>query len=88
MGHDFDAITNAHSPFVQQYNHVMESIANPLYLVMPKLEKLIPRLKTIKSIDALVQSFQDLLNLKKENPGNDMITYMLEDKGKLSVRSW
>ena len=81
IGHDFDTISDGNSPFVRQYNHVMESIANPLYLVMPKLEKVFPRVSTIKAIDELVKSFQDLLMMKKENPGNDMITYMLEDKG-------
>jgi hypothetical protein len=69
------------SPFVAKYNHVMESIANPAYIVFPKLEKILPRVATIKAIDDLVASFQGLLDTKKENPGNDMITYMLEDKG-------
>ena len=36
LGHDFNAIQDAESPFVLQYNHVMESIANPAYLVFPK----------------------------------------------------
>ncbi|KAJ7621207.1 cytochrome P450 [Roridomyces roridus] len=64
IGHDFDAINNHDSPFVKKYNHVMESIANPAYL----------------AIDELVAMFQGILTFKKENPGNDMLTYMLEDK--------
>ncbi|KAJ6490472.1 cytochrome P450 [Mycena vulgaris] len=80
IGHDFDAIANDNSPFVSKYNHVMDSIASPAYLVAPKLEKIFPRLKTIKAIDELVALFQGILSYKKENPGNDMLTYMLEDK--------
>ena len=51
LGHDFNAIQDAESPFVLQYNHVMESIANPAYLVFPTLEKIVPRVKTIEAID-------------------------------------
>ena len=81
LGHDFNAIQDAESPFVLQYNHVMESIANPAYLVFPTLEKIVPRVKTIEAIDKLVSSFQGLLQGKKENKGNDMLTYMLEEPG-------
>lgn len=81
IGHDFNAIADGNSPFVLRYNHVMESIASPPYLVAPKLEKVFPRVKTIKAIDELVASFQAILTHKKENPGNDMLTYMMEDKG-------
>ncbi|KAF7347951.1 Cytochrome P450 [Mycena sanguinolenta] len=80
IGHDFDAIANGNSPFVRQYHHVMESIASPPYLVAPKLENVFPRVKTMNAIDELVASFQTILAHKKENPGNDMLTYMMEDK--------
>lgn len=80
MGHHFNAIEDPHSPFVKQYNHVMESIANPAYLAIPSLEKLWPRTTVINAIDDLVKAFEGILKIKKENPGNDMITYMLEDK--------
>ncbi|KAJ6471486.1 cytochrome P450 [Mycena sanguinolenta] len=80
IGHDFQAIADRNSPFVRQYNHVMESIASPLYLVAPKLEKVFPRVETIKAIEELVAAFHTILTHKKENPGNDMLTYMMEDK--------
>ena len=32
FGHDFEAITDANSPFVKEYNSVMEGIASPPYL--------------------------------------------------------
>ncbi|KAJ7750445.1 cytochrome P450 [Mycena maculata] len=85
IGHDFDAIANGNSPFVSRYNHVMESIANPAYIVMPKLEKWFPRHATIKAIDELVACFQSILAYKKENPGNDMLTYMMEEKDMTDV---
>ena len=81
LGHDFNAIQDDKSPFVLQYNHVMESIANPAYLVFPRLEKIFPRVKTIEAIDKLVAAFQGLLQQKKLDKGNDMLTYMLEEPG-------
>ena len=60
----------------------MDSIANPAYIAFPTLEKIFPRNHIVAAIDDLVKSFQGLLDVKKENPGNDMLTYMLEDKGK------
>lgn len=60
----------------------MESIANPAYLLVPKLESWFPRKAVISGIDSLVALFQGLLDSKKQDPGNDMLTYMLEDKGK------
>ncbi|EIN09015.1 cytochrome P450 [Punctularia strigosozonata HHB-11173 SS5] len=80
MGHNFNAIEDGDSPFVTKYNKVMEDIANPLYLVFPRFEKWFPRLNVIRSIDELVAQFQGLLERKKEYPGNDMLTFMLEDK--------
>ena len=81
LGHDFNAIEDRQSPFVAQYNHVMASIADPAYIIFPKLEKILPRKKIIVAIDQLVDKFQKLLESKKENKGNDMLSYMLEEPG-------
>ncbi|KDR84662.1 hypothetical protein GALMADRAFT_133908 [Galerina marginata CBS 339.88] len=81
LGHNFRAIEDDHSPFVRQYNEVMDGIASPLYIVFPKLEKWFPRREVIKNIDNLVAKFQNILEHKKENKGNDMLTYMLEEPG-------
>jgi hypothetical protein len=54
------------------------------YLVFPKLERYFPRKKIVNDIDSLVVMFQDLLNQKKEDKGNDMLTYMLDDVSKCS----
>lgn len=51
------------------------------YLVFPQLEKWLPRHNVIKDIDELVEKFQGLLEDKKMNKGNDMLTYMLEEPG-------
>ena len=51
------------------------------YLVFPRLERWFPRHQVIKNIDSLVAKFQSILESKKENKGNDMLTYMLEEPG-------
>ncbi|OBZ71766.1 hypothetical protein A0H81_08234 [Grifola frondosa] len=79
LGHDFDALRNPESPLVKRYSEVMEMISNPMYLVLPILERLFPRTKTIQAIDELAEVFQDILKLKRQSPGNDVMTYMLEN---------
>ncbi|PPR01287.1 hypothetical protein CVT24_006362 [Panaeolus cyanescens] len=81
LGHNFRAIEDDHSPFVKEYNEVMDGISNALYIVFPKLEKWFPRKEVITKIDKLSGNFLKILNHKKENKGNDMITYMLEEPG-------
>lgn len=79
LGHDFNTIVDNNSPFVRKYNEVMESIASPLFLVFPKLESWFPRKQVIRKIDDLVKDFGKILEDKKQRPGNDMLTYMLEE---------
>ncbi|TRM57260.1 cytochrome P450, partial [Schizophyllum amplum] len=79
FGWDFNSIEDTNTPFVKEYSHVMDSIANPLYIVFPGLERLIPRRDIIRKIDALIAKFTNILDQKKENKGNDMLTYMLEE---------
>ncbi|KAI0029801.1 cytochrome P450 [Vararia minispora EC-137] len=80
FGHDFDAIEQE-SEFATSYNQIMRGIANPLYLIMPFLEKVFPRRDLKRSMDGLAQRFQDMLQEKREKPGQDMLTYMLRDVG-------
>ncbi|KAH8822870.1 cytochrome P450 [Flagelloscypha sp. PMI_526] len=63
LGHDFRAI-DTNSPFVADYNSVMHDIANPLYLISPFLEKLLPRRIRKKQDDA---------------GGNDILSYLISD---------
>ncbi|THU94005.1 hypothetical protein K435DRAFT_566590, partial [Dendrothele bispora CBS 962.96] len=79
FGHDFKAISEMESPFVRDYNSVMESIASVPYIVFPILERLLPRPAVIKKIDLLVSMFSQILEEKKHNKGDDMLTFMLED---------
>ncbi|KIJ98494.1 hypothetical protein K443DRAFT_133396 [Laccaria amethystina LaAM-08-1] len=79
LGHDFNTIVDNNSPFVKKYNEVMDSIASPLFLVFPKLETWFPRKHVIRKIDDLVKDFGQLLEDKKQRPGNDMLTYMIEE---------
>ncbi|KAF8963374.1 cytochrome P450 [Flammula alnicola] len=81
LGHNFRAIKNDHSPFVRRHNEVMDRIASPPYIVFPKLEKWFPRRLVTQNIDNLVSKFQNILEHKKENKANDMLTYMLEEPG-------
>lgn len=78
LGHDFDAI-RTDSLFVKEYNGIMHDIANPLYLIMPFLEKVFPRKEVIKRMDSLVEKFKMLLQAKRNDPGDDMMTFMLKE---------
>lgn len=78
LGHDFDAI-RTESVFVKEYNGIMHDIANPLYLIMPFLEKVFPRKEVIKRMDNLVDKFRMLLQAKRNDPGDDMMTFMLKE---------
>ncbi|KAF8155332.1 cytochrome P450 [Mycena galopus ATCC 62051] len=67
------------SMFVREYNGVMSGIADPLYLIAPFLESLIPRKVLLKRIDDLTEQFVALLKAKQDSPGEDMMSYMLRD---------
>ncbi|KAG0703250.1 cytochrome P450 [Suillus ampliporus] len=78
LGYNFDAI-RTESLFVKEYNGIMHDIANPLYLIMPFLEKVFPRKEVIKRMDNLVDKFKLLLQAKRNDPGDDMMTFMLKE---------
>lgn len=78
FGYDFDAIAHE-SDFVRNYNHIMHAIANPFYLLMPAMEHIIPRRGLSEGMNTLSNNFQDMLVEKRDNPGSDMLTYMVQD---------
>ncbi|KAJ6492569.1 cytochrome P450 [Mycena vitilis] len=78
FGHDFEALKEQ-SMFVREYNGVMSGIADPIYLIAPFLEHLIPRTKLLRRIDTLIEHFVALLKAKQNSPGDDMMSYMLRD---------
>ncbi|KAJ7765863.1 cytochrome P450 [Mycena maculata] len=78
FGHDFEALKQQ-SMFVREYNGVMSGIANPVYLIAPVLERLVPRTTLLNRIDTLIEQFVALLKAKQNSPGDDMMSYMLRD---------
>ncbi|EJF58701.1 cytochrome P450 [Dichomitus squalens LYAD-421 SS1] len=79
IGHDFKALLKPDGPFVQKYHEVMKAISSPPYIFIPSLERWLPRTKVRALVDDLVEDFRLLLAQKRDDPGNDMITYMFED---------
>lgn len=79
IGYDFEALDKPNGPFVKMYHDVMAAISDPPYIFLPSLERWWPRDKVRAMVDAFVEEFRLLLAKKRENPGNDMITYMFED---------
>ncbi|KAI0741969.1 cytochrome P450 [Daedaleopsis nitida] len=78
IGYDFEALVNPQNSFCQRYQDVMTAIASPPYIVLPKLERWFPRHGVRKMIDSFVEDFCTLLQKKRLNPGNDVITYMFQ----------
>ena len=79
IGYDFEALVNPHNSFCQRYHDVMAAIASPPYVVLPKLERWLPRHSVRAMIDGFVEDFCALLQKKRQNPGNDVITYMFQE---------
>ena len=79
LGYDFDALDHPDSPFVAGYHRVMSAIASPAYIFIPTLEKWLPRRKVKQDIQDLRNEFKKIVEFKKENSGNDMITFMLQE---------
>ncbi|KAH7887157.1 cytochrome P450 [Phlebopus sp. FC_14] len=78
LGHHFDAL-RLRSPFVADYNQMMYDMADPLYLVFPILEYFLPRHKVVARMDRLLQKFQHLIDAKRSDPGDDIMTFLLKD---------
>ncbi|TFK86990.1 cytochrome P450 [Polyporus arcularius HHB13444] len=85
IGYDFEALMKPDGSFVQRYHEVMSSIASPPYVVFPSLERWLPRRGVRKMIDDFVGDFCSLLQEKRLNPGNDVITYMFQEPGMTEV---
>ncbi|KAI0774755.1 cytochrome P450 [Trametes elegans] len=79
IGYDFEALEKPHGSFVRRYHDVMAAIANPLYVVFPSLERYLPRHSVRAMVDNFVTDFVKIIQEKKSNPGNDVITYMIQD---------
>ncbi|KAH7905603.1 cytochrome P450 [Hygrophoropsis aurantiaca] len=76
IGHNFDSIRSK-SEFVSDYNQMMRDIAQPLYLIAPLLERIAPRTKVIMRMDRLIRGFEELLEARRSDPGDDIMTAMI-----------
>ncbi|PCH41955.1 cytochrome P450 [Wolfiporia cocos MD-104 SS10] len=79
LGYEFEALDKPEGSLITQYHLVMSAISSPLYVFVGSLEQLLPRHKVRREVDALVDKFFAILAAKKTNPGNDIITFMLEE---------
>ncbi|KAF3398595.1 Cytochrome P450 4c21 [Penicillium rolfsii] len=76
IGHEFNCL-DQESEFVTAYNGIMKEIASPIYLVLPWLEKIVPRHYLRNRIDQFLGRVSLLLKDKKDHPGKDMMTAMI-----------
>lgn len=79
LGYDFEALDKPEGSFILQYHQVMTAISEPVYCFLPALERWVPRHAVRRDVDALVDRFRALLAAKRQDPGNDVITYMFEE---------
>ncbi len=79
MGYDFEALAKPEGSFVQKYHKVMAAIASPAYVAFPSLERWLPRRAVRAMVDDFIGDFCTILDEKRRNPGNDVITYMFQE---------
>ncbi|KAJ8496055.1 hypothetical protein ONZ51_g1369 [Trametes cubensis] len=79
IGYDFEALDKPDGVFVKKYHDVMDAISSPAYIFLPFLERWWPRHEVRRLVDEFVDDFRVLVENKRKDPGNDMLTYMFED---------
>ena len=79
VGYNFESLTKPDGAFVRRYHEVMHAIADPVYVALPILERWAPRRRVQKMVDSFVSDLCKILDEKKHNPGNDVITYMFQE---------
>ncbi|KAK7463556.1 hypothetical protein VKT23_006903 [Stygiomarasmius scandens] len=79
LGYDFRAMEDPNSPFVNGYTKVVHSLTEPLYMFFPILDKYFPRRVVEKEMQALREFFQRVLDQKRKNIGDDVISAMLQE---------
>jgi len=73
MGYDYDSV-RTESPFMIEFSTMMHEFAEPLYLVFPVLERWLPRKKVIARVVNFEKRLNGLLEVKRAEPGEDVIT--------------
>ncbi|EIW76814.1 cytochrome P450, partial [Coniophora puteana RWD-64-598 SS2] len=79
IGHNFDAV-RTRSSFVEDYKKLMPAVSSPLYVIFPQLERLLPRPEVRARMDRFVGSLVRLLHAKRDNPGEDAMTFLLNNR--------
>ncbi|KAG5652534.1 hypothetical protein H0H81_004691 [Sphagnurus paluster] len=80
LGHNFQAMQAAEDSFVDHFNRVMGKIATPTRLIFPFLDDWFPRHAVIEDVNALNTRYDGLLQLKRQDLGLDLLSYLLEDQ--------
>jgi cytochrome P450 len=79
LGHNFQALQASEDSFVDHFNRVMSRIATPTRLIFPFLDDWFPRHAVIEDVNALNARYDGLLQLKRQDLGLDLLSYLLED---------
>ncbi|KAF8636248.1 hypothetical protein AX16_011018 [Volvariella volvacea WC 439] len=79
LGYNFQALHTQKDSFVDHFNRVMSRIATPLRLNLPFLDDWFPRHEVIQDVHALNARYGALLEMKKQDLGLDLLSYLLED---------
>ncbi|KAF8074653.1 cytochrome P450 4F5 [Lyophyllum atratum] len=79
LGHNFQALQASEDSFVDHFNRVMSRIATPTRLIFPFLDDWFPRHAVIADVNALNARYDGLLQLKRQDLGLDLLSYLLED---------
>ncbi|KAG6849674.1 hypothetical protein H0H93_006390 [Arthromyces matolae] len=79
LGHNFQALQASKDSFVDHFNRVMSRIATPTRLIFPFLDDLFPRHAVIDDVNALNARYDQLLQMKRQELGHDLLSYLLED---------
>ncbi|EGO03905.1 hypothetical protein SERLA73DRAFT_102238 [Serpula lacrymans var. lacrymans S7.3] len=77
LGFDFDAI-RTESQFVKEFNAYMDEAAVVLYIIFPSIEKILPRKFSSSLLNSLNDRMQDMIQVKKSDPGEDIMSYLLK----------
>jgi cytochrome P450 len=79
LGHNFQALQTSEDSFVDHFNRVMSRIATPTRLIFPFLDDWFPRHAVIDDVKSLNARYDDLLQMKQQNIGHDLLSYLLDD---------
>ncbi|TFK34497.1 cytochrome P450 [Crucibulum laeve] len=79
LGHNFQALQASEDSFVDHFNRVMSKIATPTRLIFPFLDDWFPRQAVIADVNSLNARYDMLLQMKKQDLGLDLLSYLLED---------